>query len=160
MDYQITKRGLYFLLLVVLSSSIVAAQDINDGIYFIIDDKKCLYNKVKIYGSRSSACIPDNPVLLFEDIDWLGELELDENTGTRELLMELSEKGSKILATISEVYLGKKLAFVFKNEVVFVLLLDQVVNTGRISLVEKSKSTSLTEVREAIAEILERKEDP
>lgn len=142
------------------SSSTLFSQEIKDGIYFMVDDKKCLYNKVKMHNSRSSACVPDKPVLLFEDIVWLGELVTDEVTGTRELVLELSEKASKVLATISEVYLGKQLAFVFDEEVAFLLELDRVVKSGRISLIEKQRSSSLMEVREAIAEILEHREDP
>lgn len=154
------KNLLFLVLLLTFSPSHVLSQVINDGIYFKIDDKKCVFTKIKIKDSTSSICIPNSPIFPFEDIVEVGKLETDAQTGIRTLLLELSEKGKKRLTVISKVYLGEDLAFVFDNKVVFLLKIDKVISSGRISLEEKEKDSFLEPIREAIEVVLLRNENP
>jgi preprotein translocase subunit SecD len=138
----------------VLSSNYALSQEINDGIYFKISEKKCVFKKIKIKDSSSSICIPNSPIFPFEDIVSLGNLEMDAQSGIRTLLIELSNSGRKRLSVISKLYLGEDLAFVFDNKVVFLLKINEVISSGRISLEEKVKDSSLEPIREAIEKIL------
>jgi hypothetical protein len=143
-----------------LSSNHVLSQEINDGIYFKIDERKCMFTKIKIKDSSTSICIPNSPIFPFEEIVAVGNLETDDQTGIRTLLLQLSKRGKKRLAVISKVYLGENLAFVFDNKVFFLLKIDKVISSGRISLEEKVQGSSLQPIREAIEEELLRNKNP
>lgn len=154
------KYTLLFILFLLIPSGEAFSQEIRDGIYCKINEKKCIYQKVSMKNSRLSACIPDNPVLLFEDAVWVSDLKIDAKTSASELTIKLSENGSKRLAAISEFYLGEELAFVFDNKIVFLLKVERVITSGKIFLQDYVDSSILRDVQNAIKELLLQKEDP
>ena len=114
-----------------------------NGIYYILDEGKCLDNEVKQVDIPGVICIPDKPLLTVKDISELSAPTEDLEQGLRSLTIRLSEEGGKTLSLVTEMYPGDRLALVLDNVAVFILAIEQTITSGEIVLKEDLKGRTL-----------------
>lgn len=125
---------------------------LENGFYVVMEEGRCLDNKVKIANSPGSVCVPDKPTFVTEDITTVGDLIELPGKGTRMLQLTLSEEGAKKLATVSAIYFGKKLVLILNEKVVSVLKIERTITSGEIILQEGLDQSSLAKVRHILLE--------
>ncbi len=139
----LTIYSFWFLALQIFFPEVGLAQGSTDGIYFILDEGRCRDNKVKLINARGKVCVPDNPVILLEEIGEIGEITVNEITGLRVLPLQLTETGAEKLAAVTKIYQGKRLAFLLEGKVVSILQIKQTIVSGKVKLVESEQGNTL-----------------
>ena len=126
-----------------------------NGIYYILDEGRCLDNEVKQVDISGVICILDKPLLTVEDISEMSKPVEDVEQGVRSLTIRLSEEGGKKLSLVTEMYPGEQLALVLDNIVVFILTIERTITSGEIVLKEGLKGKTLDYTYRTLQEALD-----
>ncbi|WKK86576.1 hypothetical protein QYS48_06520 [Marivirga arenosa] len=131
-----------------------------NGVYFEFSEKDCPYKKVKVVNEGRFVCIPERPVFDIRDYEKISKMEIDTQNNLRRFEITLTNKGREKLLTISKLFTGSNLAFVFENEVVCLFKLEEMAYSGKIIINEYLNNSAIEIPYQTIKENIEKKNRP
>ena len=123
-------KHLSLLILLFFSLTTSHAQKLQTGCYYLSDTSAFMRVDLK---QGVKFFINPAPILTTKDFKKI-KLSKNKYTHEGELRLELTEKGKNIFADVTEKNIGKKLAFIIDNELVFVPVVQAKIAGGKVSI--------------------------